>query len=457
MALPGLTRGAADQRYGNLLRQRRYSVPSPLNLTRSVAMTSPPTTVITKSTGVSAVTIAGGGTGYVALDTITVAGGTFATPAVLTVVTVSAGVITSVAVKTPGVYTLGSTPTNPVSQASTSGSGTGATFTLTFNAGVGCSLPNALGFGGTNAAFRFTGTGPANIGSSGYYGNSALNGVACLWEWSTDAPQFDIRLLGQAGFFILYCNGQRVTDAGWNTDASGAPYVLTVNFGGSAQARTFKLFAVNSAFNGVSVGAANSVWLPLEARRPLAWTLGDSYAFGTNATSLALAGINSMCEMLGIESIPDGVGGSGWNTTGTNLVTTRVSARLAALTHVPEYVFLDLGYNDAGGNMTTLATNFAAAVAAIKAAVPKAKIICFGPATPLGPTTNLTTVQTTVSGLCATAGITFIDVSGFITAANGFGVYTNTGDSTHPTQGGYDYLAARKAQAVAHALETLVA
>jgi hypothetical protein len=77
----------------------------------------------------SGVTIAGGGTGYTAGDVLTVVGGTPAgAAATLTVSTVSAGVITAVAVNNFGSYT--ALPSNPVSV--TGGTGTGATFNLTY-------------------------------------------------------------------------------------------------------------------------------------------------------------------------------------------------------------------------------------------------------------------------------------------------------------------------------------
>jgi hypothetical protein len=69
------------------------------------------------------------GASYAVDDTITVAGG-IGIGAILTVTAVSGGMITAVSVTGPGSYT--SAPTNPASQASTSGSGAGATFNLTF-------------------------------------------------------------------------------------------------------------------------------------------------------------------------------------------------------------------------------------------------------------------------------------------------------------------------------------
>ena len=74
------------------------------------------------------VTVAGGGTGYTVGDVLTVQGGIFSIPVELTVDTVAAGVITAVSVSNAGNYT--EAPTSPVSV--TGGTGSGATFTVTF-------------------------------------------------------------------------------------------------------------------------------------------------------------------------------------------------------------------------------------------------------------------------------------------------------------------------------------
>ena len=82
------------------------------------------------NTYVSAAAVSGGGSGYAVNDTIPLSGGTGTITAVLTVTSVNAGAITGVSVLTAGAYTV--QPANPVAQASTSGSGTGATFALTW-------------------------------------------------------------------------------------------------------------------------------------------------------------------------------------------------------------------------------------------------------------------------------------------------------------------------------------
>jgi hypothetical protein len=81
---------------------------------------------------VTAAAVQAGGSGYAVGDTITLTGGTAITQAVLTVATLSGSAVATATVTYTGFYTV--KPTDPVSQGSTSGAGTGATFNLTWAA-----------------------------------------------------------------------------------------------------------------------------------------------------------------------------------------------------------------------------------------------------------------------------------------------------------------------------------
>jgi hypothetical protein len=84
------------------------------------------------------VVISSGGTGYTVGDVLTVVGGT-GTAVVLTVGTVSAGVITAVTISNFGAYSVA--PSNPMTV--TGGTGTGATFTPNFGVQQGITITNA--------------------------------------------------------------------------------------------------------------------------------------------------------------------------------------------------------------------------------------------------------------------------------------------------------------------------
>lgn len=74
--------------------------------------------------------VAAGGSGYAVNDTITLSNGVVAT-----VATVSSGAVATVTLSNPGSISSGPAPTNPVAQSATSGTGTGATFNLTWGLG----------------------------------------------------------------------------------------------------------------------------------------------------------------------------------------------------------------------------------------------------------------------------------------------------------------------------------
>lgn len=79
---------------------------------------------------VSSATVQAGGTNYAVGDTITTTGGTAINQATVTVATLTGSAVATVTVTYGGNYTV--QPTNPVSQGSTSGIGTGCTLNLTF-------------------------------------------------------------------------------------------------------------------------------------------------------------------------------------------------------------------------------------------------------------------------------------------------------------------------------------
>jgi hypothetical protein len=117
-------------------------------------------------------TLGNAGTGYVATNTITLAGGT-GTATVITVDTIGAGgSVATFHISTPGDYT--ALPTNPVAQGSTNGIGTGATFNLKYkvlsfsdtgNTGTGYGANTEIVFDGGGFTTQATGTVASGTGS----------------------------------------------------------------------------------------------------------------------------------------------------------------------------------------------------------------------------------------------------------------------------------------------------
>jgi len=126
-------------------------------------------------------TVVSGGSGYTVGDSLTIVGGTFTTPVILTVSTVSAGAVTGVTVLSGGFGNYSILPSTPASV--TGGTGSGATFNLTWalaptftitNAGSGYVEQPTVTFsggGGSSAAAYATVGATATI--KGLYGGNS--------------------------------------------------------------------------------------------------------------------------------------------------------------------------------------------------------------------------------------------------------------------------------------------
>jgi len=100
----------------------------------TITISAPTTAGGVQATGTCAmnavtISVASGGSGYAIADTITLTGGTFSTSIILTVASLSGSAVATFTAVQTGTYTV--LPTNPISQGSSSGAGTGATFNIT--------------------------------------------------------------------------------------------------------------------------------------------------------------------------------------------------------------------------------------------------------------------------------------------------------------------------------------
>lgn len=406
-------------------------------------MPTPPAYTYGKGSGLAGVTIAAGGSGYAVGEQVVLAGGTATVPAIVYVVSVGVGgTVTGVSVHRPGVYS--ANPANPVSQQSSTGNGTGATFNVTMNGGTGSGITGST-FGPSSSGpnIDFYGNGPTADG-----GMQVGNDTQCWFEFLTDASILDLRFTAFNTGFQVFVNDERLSASGFSTDASGGRYILTLNFGNRA-IRTIRVVGFNMKFVGALMPSSMGAWRPGGPRRPRAWVLGDSYTFGSGASDTTASVNNIMAECLGLDLITDGIGGAGWTGSTGGTPAQRINAKLATLNTVPELVFLDLGYNNAGStpNVPAIQAGIDAAIQAVRSCAPGARIIVFGPATPQGATANLSTVRNTIEAKASEYGVDFISQDGWITMSNE-GFYIGV-DNVHPNADGHRYLGERKARAVA--------
>lgn len=406
-----------------------------LNIAPRPVMASPPVATLIKATGISGAAIVSGGSGYASGDNLTPAGGEFAVAGRLRVTGVDeAGAITSVAVQLPGLYS--THPDNPL--AVEGGTGSGAEFTLTWNASVASSVYNGKTWSRTDeAAFEYTGY-DLHDAVAGYRGNGVQNGTQCIIEFQSDAPALDFRFVGGNGQYDLYIDGYRVSAESVRTDSSGAPYIYNVDWSGVSITRHYRLCGVNTGFGGVVTGQNYTVSTPRGQRRPLAWQLGDSYTVGVGAAQGSYNDFRVMCDVLGLDGIADGISGAGWGSTQDGRVPEwRVRNKLGVITRPPQYVFLSMGYNDAGGDVERITAAFISSVSAAREVCPLAKIIVIGPATPLGHTKQLDDIRDILITQCELLGLPFVDVRDVVNASNA-ALYTGS-DATHPTDAGHAY------------------
>jgi phage tail sheath gpL-like len=167
---------------------------------------------------ISAAAVAAGGTGYAVGNTINLSNGV-----VLTVATIATGAVASVSITNHGSVPKGQTPpANPVPQSSTNGTGTGATFNLTWvpnpSAGQGAGIPDVpLLIGRQMDADHLFGQGSElACAFRAYFANNFANE---LWALPVAEPPNATKAMGtitvvgaptEAGTIALYIAGYNI-------------------------------------------------------------------------------------------------------------------------------------------------------------------------------------------------------------------------------------------------------
>ncbi|MGL4727010.1 MAG: SGNH/GDSL hydrolase family protein [Scandinavium sp.] len=408
-------------------------------------MDNPPAFQLSKGTGLSGASIVSGGSGYSVGDNLDLIGGTAVASGKVRVLSVDEnGAVTALAVQLPGIYT--ETPTNPVQTSSPNG--TGATLNLSWNAGIASAIYN----GKTTArhddtAFDYLGY-DVKDNTPGYRGNGVQNGTQCCISWTSDAPYLELRLVGGNYQGDLFVNGQRISSEAIKTDTSGSPYIYSVDWGGVADIREYRLCGINTGFGGINTELQYSIWTPDENHRPIIWIMGDSYTVGIGATQGSFNYFRIMCDALGAIGLADGISGAGWTSIQDGRIPQqRVEMKLGSITHQPNFVFFMMGYNDANaGHIEALKVNFRASVAKVRELCPLAQIVNIGPATPLGKVSVITAIRQAEMDLCAELDIPYVDIDDWVNQYNKQ-MYTGS-DNTHPTDAGHAFLGIRQAKVI---------
>jgi hypothetical protein len=215
--------------------------------------TSAPTVVIsapTTANGVQAtatipimvntVTVVAGGTGYTVGDTLTAVGGTFTSPVVLTVSTVSSGVITAVTTSgaNRGNYTIA--PSNPVSV--TGGTGSGATFTLVFI--VASNTPFTI----TNAGSGYVEQPTVTFSGGGGSGAAAYATVGSIPTIKSINTSVDFYGASNGGSNVLRLLSSSSTSNATNTTVPAFALMPSqANFGTNALLSSSQVYFITSA------------------------------------------------------------------------------------------------------------------------------------------------------------------------------------------------------------------
>lgn len=277
------------------------------------------------------------------------------------------------------------------------------------------------------------------------------------WQIETDSSQVEFLLANYNTVIDIFVDGNLVQGPAFQTTASGSGRTIRLDWSADStprRMRNVQLCGFNLLFGGCWIEPTASVWFPASRdRRRLMAFLGDSYTQSTGAPSASRTYAAAIAEMLGFDLYADGIGSTGWLSSGGNVPAARVATNIGALTRAPDTIVTALGYNDNGADAAGLATlqaQYDATIAALRTAWPAARLVTLGPWTPIGPTAGLTNVRNALLARAAANGIPFIDVEGIITAANK-AIYTGT-DNVHPNAAGHQYLGRRIAPLLAPTL-----
>ncbi|MEU0834343.1 SGNH/GDSL hydrolase family protein [Streptomyces sp. NPDC005969] len=335
--------------------------------------------------------------------------------------------------------------------------------------------PPGVTLAGTDVTgpFAFLGAGGLQVGVSApdnsyalptsKYPNTYASGQS-IWsvEFGTDAQIFQVRMkyISTATTYRLSIDGRKVTDlmqsSGGTTAGSG--HLITIDLG-SAAPRRIRLDFTTFPFGGVYLPPTATMWqVPAQGGRLMVF--GDSLSDGSAQNTGAGAGswFARAARLLGVtDAWEQARGGTGYITPGA-YATLADRLNTDVIAWAPDRLVIWAGYNDNGGNQTTIKTAADSLYAAIKAGLPNCQVYVIGCwSATATPATSVTNTDATLRTAAAAAGFPFIspltggcyDATGTLVATHG--AWINSGniagyigsDNVHPTDAGHVYLSRR--------------
>jgi lysophospholipase L1-like esterase len=286
--------------------------------------------------------------------------------------------------------------------------------------------------------------------ASGYYQVTPSTAQGFIADTETASDEVDLRFLRFNSSINIFVNRQPISATGFTTDAAGSADLLQLRFAGTPLEGTVKRIRVygrNVLFAGMYISTGKTAAIPTN-NRPVYAIEGDSYTADTGAGAPGLAYYRYCFEALGYDVVMDGVGSTGYLTAaGATAAETRMTNRIGVLPYAPDRIGILLGLNDAGGNMTTLATNHAATVAAANTAHPGVPVDTWGPWTPQGETANLALVKNALIASAAANNSAYFNIADIINSGNKatYGLASEAPNYVHPNADGHIFLGGQMA------------
>lgn len=233
-------------------------------------------------------------------------------------------------------------------------------------------------------------------------------------EFNFDGLAFELVEKGQAGRYqILVDEGDgykavtRLSQAG--APSTGSKYFRKVTFP-DKRSRNIRVEYTGIYFGGVYVNTGDNVVPVVRPMGKKAVFLGDSFTEGTGGSGVMNSYGTVVANMLGLEAIQSGSGGTGYLNSGT-AGRVKFQDRVArdVIYYNPDIVVIEGGQNDTTYDQSTLSTAVNLLITTVKTALPSAKIYVLSNFTIQGSSTAILNTRNTIKAAALSNSVFFID------------------------------------------------